>query len=256
MNNKAENIEIVEIENRIFSIRGEQVMIDRDLAELYQIGTKVLNQSVKRNMNRFPPQWRFQLSDYEVNKLVTKCDRLSMLKHSATNPYAFTEQGVAMLATVLRSEIAGQISILIISAFVEMRKFVISNKTILSRVNILEQKQSETDRKFEKVFTAMESGNATPKQGIFFEGQIFDAWMFATDLIQSAEKSLLFWICFKARMVKNALPRCHPEPRRCYMEPCYCHSEPCVPQDKLRRRVDSRINSIEMSVAKINKRKV
>ena len=193
MKNNTEIIQINEIENRIFTIRGEQVMIDRDLAELYQIGTKVLNQSVKRNLNRFPPQWHFQLSDYEVNELVTNCDRLSMLKHSATNPYAFTEQGVAMLATVLRSEIAGQISILIISAFVEMRKFVISNKTILSRVNILEQKQSETDRKFEQVFAAMESGNANPKQGIFFEGQIFDAWLFVTDLIQSAEKTIELW---------------------------------------------------------------
>mgnify|MGYP001168459891 CR=1 FL=1 len=193
MRKKSDNNEISEIENRIFSIRGEQVMIDRDLAELYQIGTKVLNQTVKRNLNRFPPQWRFQLSDYEVNELVTNCDRLSVLKHSASNPYAFTEQGVAMLATVLRSDIAGHISILIISAFVEMRKFVISNKNILSRVNILELKQTETDRKFEKVFAAMESGNAHPKQGIFFDGQIFDAWMFVTDLIQSAEKSIELW---------------------------------------------------------------
>ncbi|KAF5030333.1 ORF6N domain protein [anaerobic digester metagenome] len=193
MKDKVDNNEISEIENRIFSIRGEQVMIDRDLAELYQIGTKVLNQTVKRNLNRFPPQWRFQLSDYEVNELVTNCDRLSVLKHSASNPYAFTEQGVAMLATVLRSDIAGHISILIISAFVEMRKFVISNKNILSRVNILELKQTETDRKFEKVFAAMESGNAHPKQGIFFEGQIFDAWMFVTELIQSAGKSIELW---------------------------------------------------------------
>ncbi|HCB63526.1 MAG: DNA-binding protein [Bacteroidetes bacterium GWF2_43_63] len=193
MENAMEIIQINEIENRIFSIRGEQTMIDRDLAELYQISTKVLNQSVKRNLNRFPPQWRFQLTDYELTELVTNCDRLSILKHSASNPYAFTEQGVAMLATVLRSEIAAQVSILIISAFVEMRKFLISNKTILSRVSVLEQKQSETDLKIEKVFSAMESGSVTPKQGIFFEGQIFDAWAFVSDLIQSAEKSIELW---------------------------------------------------------------
>ena len=105
-----ENIELIEIENRIFTIRGVQVLIDKDLAELYQVGTKVLNQSVKRNMDRFPAQFRFQLSDAERSELVTNCDRFSNLKHSSVNPYAFTEQGVAMLSAVLRSETAASLS--------------------------------------------------------------------------------------------------------------------------------------------------
>jgi hypothetical protein len=91
-----ENIELIEIETRIYTIRGVQVMIDKDLAELYQVGTKVLNQSVKRNMDRFPAQFRFQLSDTEKTELVTNCDRFANLKHSSVNPYAFTEKGVAL----------------------------------------------------------------------------------------------------------------------------------------------------------------
>src|SRR5690606_33794196 len=91
-----------EIENRIFTIRGLQVMLDRDLAEMYQVETKVLNQAVKRNIERFPQQFRFQLTDNEKIELVTNCDRFESLKHSSVNPYAFTEQGVAMLSAVLR----------------------------------------------------------------------------------------------------------------------------------------------------------
>jgi len=245
-----------EIENRIFTIRGIPVMLDRDLAELYQVPTKRVNEQVKRNLSRFPENFCFRLSREELNQLVAICDRFQMLKHSSALPHAFSEQGVAMLSAVINSKVAIQTSICIMNAFVHMRKMRKQNNDLNLRINTLEYRQNKTDLKFEKVFNALEARADAPKQGIFFEGQIFDAWMFVTDIIQSAEKSLLFWICFKARMVKNALPRCHPEPRRCHMEPCYCHSEPCVPQDKLRRRVDSRINSIEMSVAKINKRKV
>ena len=88
------NSELINIENRIFTIRGVQVMIDRDLAEMYQVGTKVLNQSVKRNKERFPAMFHFQLSDKEKHELVTNCDRFESLKHSTVNPYVFTEQGV------------------------------------------------------------------------------------------------------------------------------------------------------------------
>lgn len=94
------------IKNKILTIRGLQVMLDRDLAELYEIETKVFNQAVKRNENRFPDNFRFQLSDTEKNKLVTNCDRLNSLKHSSTNPYAFTEQGVSMLSAFLKSDTA------------------------------------------------------------------------------------------------------------------------------------------------------
>ena len=103
-----------DIKNMIFSFHGLQVMIDRDLAELYKVGTKVLNQAVKRNIERFPDDFRFQLSDNEKTELVTNCDQFIKLKHSSVNPYVFTEQGVAMLSAVLRSDIAIKISIQII----------------------------------------------------------------------------------------------------------------------------------------------
>ena len=99
-----------EIESRIFEFRSLQVMIDRDLAEMYQVETKVLNQAVKRNSDRFPDYYRFQLTNTEKNELVTNCDRFENLKHSSSNPYVFTEQGVAMLSAVLRSDIAVKVS--------------------------------------------------------------------------------------------------------------------------------------------------
>ena len=113
-----------EIRERIFTIRGQQIMIDRDLAELYQVTTKVLNQAVKRNSDRFPCKFRFQLNNKETYKLVTDCDRLNRLKHSSVNPYVFTEQGVSMLSAILRSKVAVKISIKIMDAFVSMRKFL------------------------------------------------------------------------------------------------------------------------------------
>lgn len=118
------------IESRIMSIRGRQIMIDRDLAELYGVETKVLNQAVKRNMERFPERFRFQLTKKEMTELVTNCDRFNSLKHSTARPYAFTEQGVAMLSTVLRSETAIRMSIHIMDAFVAMRRFMTTNAEI------------------------------------------------------------------------------------------------------------------------------
>lgn len=112
------------IENRILTLRGKQVMIDRDLAELYGVETKVLNQAVKRNVERFPEHFRFQLSNQEKDELVTNCDRFNGLKHSSVNPFAFTEQGVAMLSAVLKSETAVYTSIRIIDAFVAHGSFI------------------------------------------------------------------------------------------------------------------------------------
>jgi hypothetical protein len=113
-------LSIRDIEDRIFTIRRIQVMVDRDLADLYQVDTKVLNQAVKRNINRFPDSFRFQLTSEEKMELVTNCDRLQNLKHSSSNPYVFTEQGVAMLSALLRSEVAVIVSIQIMEAFVSM----------------------------------------------------------------------------------------------------------------------------------------
>ena len=115
-----------EIQNMIYTFRGKQVIIDRDLAYLYNVETKVLNQAVKRNISRFPESFRFQLSDDEKEKLVTNCDRFKSLKHSSSNPYAFTEQGIAMLSAVLKSDVAVEVSVKIMNSFVEMRNFLLS----------------------------------------------------------------------------------------------------------------------------------
>ena len=179
------------IESQIFTIRGLQVMIDRDLAEMYKVETKVLNQAVKRNSERFPIQFRFQLTENEKTELVTICDRFDSLKHSSSNPNVFTEQGVAMLSAVLRSKIAVQISIQIINAFVEMRKFIANHYGLLQRMDGIERKQLETDQKFEQVFKALESKNIIPNQGIFFDGQVFDAYELASKIIRSAKKSIV-----------------------------------------------------------------
>ena len=179
------------IESQIFTIRGLQVMIDRDLAEMYQVETKVLNQAVKRNSERFPIQFRFQLTENEKIELVTICDRFDSLKHSTSNPNVFTEQGVAMLSAVLRSKIAVQISIQIINAFVEMRKFIANHYGLLQRMEGIERKQIETDQKFEQVFKALESKNAIPNQGVFFDGQVFDAYELASKIIRSAKNSIV-----------------------------------------------------------------
>lgn len=187
-------IPIENLQKMIFTIRGVQVMIDRDLAELYQVENKRLNEQVKRNSSRFPETFRFQLTDSEKKELVANCDRFEGLKHSSVNPYAFTEQGVSMLSAVLRSETAIQVSIRIINAFVEMRKFLVANASLFERLETVEKRQLsfeiKTDENFEKVFKALES-QEEPRQGIFYNGQVFDAYTFAADLVRSAKKSLV-----------------------------------------------------------------
>ncbi len=179
-----------EIENRIFTMRGVQVMVDRDLAELYQVETKVLNQAVKRNIDRFPTVFRFLLTDAEKDELVTNCDRFKNLKHSSNNPYVFTEQGVAMLSAVLRSTIAVKVSIEIINAFVEMRKLLQHNTVLLQRVQAVENKLILNDAHFNRIFKALES-NTVPKQDIFYNGQVYDAYSFIVKLIKQAKKSIV-----------------------------------------------------------------
>ena len=124
-------------------------------------------------------------------ELVTNCDRFKKLKHSSVNPHAFTEQGVAMLSAVLRSDIAVKISIQIMQAFVEMKKFITTNAGIFQRLDNIEQKQIITDQKFEQIFKALEEKSITPKQGIFYNGQIFDAYTLIADIIRSAPKSII-----------------------------------------------------------------
>ncbi len=183
------------IQSMIFTVRGEQVMVDRDLATVYQVENKRLNEQVKRNISRFPQAFRFQLTDIETEELVANCDRFQTLKHSTANPYAFTEQGVSMLSAVLRSETAIKVSISIINTFVNMRRLLNSNGGLLQRIDTLEKRQFaheiKADEQFEKVFTALEAKNPAPNQGVFFDGQIFDAYVFINDLLRQAKKSIV-----------------------------------------------------------------
>lgn len=179
------------IQEGIFKLRGLQVMIDRDLAALYEVETKVLNQAVKRNPERFPSEFRFQLNNQEKMQLVTNCDRFEKLKHSSNNPFAYTEQGVAMLSAVLKSERAVKVSVLVIQAFVEMKIYLAANAVLFQRLDKVEQKLFLADDKFNQIFKALEDKNLKPKQGIFFNGQVFDAYTFVSNLIREAEKSII-----------------------------------------------------------------
>jgi len=145
--NKLTTADNIDIQDKIFTIRGVEVILDRDLAALYQVETKVFNQAVKRNIERFPQNFRFQLNKYETNELVTDCDRFNSLKHSTSLPYAFTEFGVSMLSAILKSKIAIEISIKIIESFVNMRKIISSNDLMYQRFERLEKRLSIHDEK-------------------------------------------------------------------------------------------------------------
>ncbi len=180
-----------DVKSKIYTIRGKQVMIDRDLAELYQVPVKRLNEQVKRNKERFPDNFCLQLSKKEKDELVANCDRFEKWKYSSSLPYMFTEQGVAMLAGILKSKIAVQISIQIINAFVQMRKFINTNASIFSRIEKLEDGQKIFNKKINKVFQTLNRGKIKPKQGIFYNGQIFDAYVLVAKIIKSANKNII-----------------------------------------------------------------
>ncbi len=181
------------IYNRIYLIRGVQVMLDEDLAELYNVETRRLNEQVKRNNERFPEEFMFQLTESEAYSLRSQFATLNKGRgtHRKYFPYAFTEQGVAMLSGVLNSHTAVKISIQIINTFVAMRKFISSNAQIFQQLDVVERKHIEYDQKFEQVFDAIQSKEITPEKGIFFEGQIFEAYKFVSDLIRTADKSII-----------------------------------------------------------------
>ncbi|MGZ5207948.1 MAG: ORF6N domain-containing protein [Sulfuricurvum sp.] len=179
------------IQNKIYILRGMSVMLDRDLAELYGVEPKRLNEQVKRNLNRFPQHFRFQLTQIEKDELVANCDRFNALKYSTSLPYAFTEQGVSMLSAVLKSDLAVEVSIKIIDSFVNMRKFISQNALLFQKIDTMEQKLLKYDEKFNQLFNAIESKEIKPKEGIFYDNQIFDAYVFASDLIKSAKRSIV-----------------------------------------------------------------
>ena len=179
------------IDERIYSVRGRQVMIDRDLAELYGVETKALNQAVKRNIERFPPSFMFRLKQEEFMELVTICDRFEKLKHSSNMPHAFTEQGVAMLSSVLRSPTAVSVSIRIMESFVKLRQFMMKNSYMFQRMDILEMRLAETESKVGSIMKMIDNDKRIPQQGIFFDGQIYDAYSFVAELIRKATKRIV-----------------------------------------------------------------
>lgn len=182
-----------DIKNMIYTFRDQQVMVDSDLARLYQVTTGNLNKAVKRNLSRFPEHFCFQLTEHEYKNL-----RFQNGSSSSNNnyggrrymPYVFTEQGIAMLSAVLKSDIAVEVSVKIMNSFVEMRRFLLSNQELFSRLDRIEIKQLETDRKFEEVFNYI-AANTEVKQNIFFNGQIYDAFSFIVGLIRKAKKKII-----------------------------------------------------------------
>ena len=218
--------QFLQIEPLIRTIRGQQVLLDSDLAILYGVETKRLNQQVKRNIERFPEDFMFQLTQEEVtcsrSQIATLNERtnlrsqivtLNTENHSLKSqnatlnkrgqnvkylPYAFTENGIAMLSSVLRSPIAIQVNIRIMRAFTAMRQFIASNAQIFQRLDVMEQNQlaivahqTETDHKLEEIFRRLDSGNVQPHQGIFYDGQIFDAYTFINDRIREATTRII-----------------------------------------------------------------
>ena len=197
-----ENNEIISnsIESRILTIRGQQVMSDRDLAELYGVETKRLNEQVKRNIERFPDRFMFKLTLEEATALESSRSQFATLNKSDNKrganikylPYAFTEQGCAMLSTVLKSETAVQVSIKIMDAFVQMRHFLATNAQVFQRLDFIEHKQFESDKRIDELFTLMDKYNVNDIQGIFFQGQIFDSYSkFESFLAQAASEIIL-----------------------------------------------------------------
>ena len=168
-------------------------MLDSDLAELYGVEVKVLNQAVKRNIERFPKGFMFQLTDIEHFSLRSQFVTLKRSKgqHRKYNPFVFTEQGVSMLSAVLKSKKAVEVSIKIITAFVEMRRFLISNAVVFEKFHQIDQKLLEHDENFNKLFDALEQKKLTPRQGIFFNGQVFDAFLFISKLIAPAKSRII-----------------------------------------------------------------
>ena len=230
--------QFLQIEPLIRTIRGQQVLLDSDLAILYGVETRQLNQQVKRNIERFPEDFMFQLTKVELTNLKSQIATLSATDYplrsqivtlntenhslrsqnatlnAGTNlksqivtsshggarklPYAFTENGIAMLSSVLRSPIAIQVNIRIMRAFTAMRQFIASNAQIFQRLDVMEQNQlaivahqTETDHKLEEVFRRLDSGNVQPHQGIFYDGQIFDAYTFINDRIREAKQQII-----------------------------------------------------------------
>ena len=188
--------EVIDIKPMIRVVRGQQVMIDRDLALLYGVETKRLNEQVKRNIERFPDDFMFQLSKEDVEILKSQ-NATSSWGGDRRLPYAFTEQGIAMLSSVLKSQTAVDVNIRIMRAFVSMRRFIATNAQLFQRIETIEyhqlemkQHQEVTDKRIDEVFKRLDA-NIPPIQGIFYDGQVFDAYRFVSDLMRKAKRSIV-----------------------------------------------------------------
>ena len=180
-----------EIRKRIYTIRGKQVMLDSDLAELYQVETKNLNKATNRNVERFPEDFRFKLTKEEFENLRFQTGTSSESYGGRRYmPFVYTEQGVSMLASVLRSKVAIQVSINIMRTFVEMRHFIANNAALFDRISKVELKQLEADKKFDQLFEYV-NAHAETNQKLFFDGQIYDAFSLLIELIQKAEQKII-----------------------------------------------------------------
>ena len=193
------SVEEIDVTKLIVIVREQQVLIDRDIAMLYGVETRTLNQSVKRNIKRFPERFRFQLTKQEMQELITNCDRFESMKHVPSLPYAFTEQGISMLSAVITSQTAIDMSIRIMDAFVGMRRYFSSNANVLQRLDRVEMQQLEnkqwmeqTDSKIEQILETIEE--RTPKllpEQVFPTGCVWDAWSYISELVRSAQQRIV-----------------------------------------------------------------
>ena len=198
------------VENKVESLirvnRGQQVMLDRDLAELYGVETRRLNEQVKRNIERFPEDFMFQLTKEEFENWKSQfATSNSIVMGARKRPYAFTEQGVAMLSGVLKSSTAVEANIRIMRAFVSMRHFMVNNAAVFQRLETIEFNQLESnkvqtkilahqevqDHRIDEIFRRLDEGMYKPKQGIFFDNQIYDAYSFVSELVKSAKQRII-----------------------------------------------------------------
>ncbi len=185
-----DNISNEEIKNLIYTIREKQVMLDSDVARLYHYETRRINETVKRNSERFPTEFCFQLTSKEYDSLKSQIATSNVRGGKQKLPYVFTEKGILMLSGLLKNEVAIEVSIKIVEAFVEMRKFLSSNGQLFERLTNVEYKLLEHDKKFDQVFDQLQH-EENIKQKIFFEGQIYDAYSLIIDIIKKANKKIL-----------------------------------------------------------------
>jgi hypothetical protein len=211
------DIQHINIESLIIMLRGQQTLLDRDLAMLYGVETRRLNEQVQRNIERFPEDFMFQLtkeefenwkSQFATSKFQSSDDKSNLKSQIATSnwggtrkrPYAFTRNGIAMLSSVLRSQTAVDVNISIMRAFTATQQFFAANAQMFQRIEVIEHnqlalaaRQQDTDKKVEQIFNRLDDRSKTPTQGIFYDGQIFDAYTFVSDLIRSAKKSIVLF---------------------------------------------------------------